>query len=93
MACREVGVVVQRFPQRCGLHHVRDQCILSVRDCMSITQMSSGDVSAWNVSQGAEASIADEYLVAHRIPSDAIVGCRDTDDIKKGEYLLSSRRT
>jgi len=40
----------------------------------------------------AEASILNEYLVAHRIPAEAILGCRTTEDIRRGEcYLLSPR--
>ena len=41
------------------------------------------------VPERAEASIADEYLVTHRIPPRAIVSRRNTEDIKRGICFLS----
>jgi hypothetical protein len=37
------------------------------------------------VSEQIATSMSDEYLVAHHIPFEAIVGCRTTDDIRRGE--------
>jgi hypothetical protein len=37
-----------------------------------------------HVPEGAEASIRDEYLVTYRIPPQAIVSCRNSEDIKQG---------
>lgn len=40
------------------------------------------------VSEKAEASIKDEYLICYRIPAQAIAGYRDTEDIKQGTSLF-----
>lgn len=43
------------------------------------------------VPEKAEASIRDEYLIGYRIPAQAIAGCRNTEDIKRGTGLFFSR--